>query len=156
MLPFRDFNLKNQFPKRRHVTAWIDLLRLRAWKPGVQARLPSTPFFMSQPQHTMATQTNLHIGHLIKSVFDESGMTISEFARQIHLERTTVYSIFERPTVDVLQLARISLVLKHNFLSDVEQHFGLAPQRSSLTLHLDNLSPEMATQLADLLNAASI
>ena len=68
----------------------------------------------------MATQTNLHIGHLIKSVFDESGMTISEFARQIHLERTTVYSIFERPTVDVLLLARISLVLKHNFLADVE------------------------------------
>ena len=104
----------------------------------------------------MATQTNLHIGHLIKSVFDESGMTISEFARQIHLERTTVYSIFERPTVDVLQLARISLVLKHNFLSDVERHFGLAPHCSSLTLHLDNFSPEMATQLADLLNAASI
>lgn len=104
----------------------------------------------------MATQTNLHIGHLIKSVFDESGMTISEFARQIHLERTTVYSIFERPTVDVLQLAKISLVLKHNFLSDVEQYFGLAPQCSSLTLHLDHLSPEIATQLADLLNTASI
>ena len=100
----------------------------------------------------MATQTNLHIGHLIKSVFDESGMTISEFARRIHLERTTVYSIFERPTVDVLQLARISLVLKHNFLSDVEQHFGLPPQGSSLTLHLDHLSPEMADQIALLLS----
>lgn len=104
----------------------------------------------------MATQPNLHIGHLIKSVFDESGMTISEFARQIHLERTTVYSIFERPTVDVLQLARISLVLKHNFLSDVEQHFGIVSQCSSLTLHLDNLNPEIATQLANLLNTASI
>lgn len=103
----------------------------------------------------MAKQTSLHIGHLIKSVFDESGMTISEFARQIHLERTTVYSIFERPTVDVLQLARISLVLKHNFLSDVEQHFGLASQSSSLTLHLDHLSPEMANQLASLIEAAS-
>lgn len=103
----------------------------------------------------MATQPNLHIGHLIKSVFDESGMTISEFARQIHLERTTVYSIFERPTVDVLQLARISLVLKHNFLSDVEQQFGLAPQCTSLTLHLDNLSPEMVDQLASLIDAAS-
>ena len=104
----------------------------------------------------MATQPNLHIGHMIKSVFDESGMTISEFARQIHLERTTVYSIFERSTVDVSQLARISLVLKHNFLSDVEQHFGLVPQCSSLTLHLDNLNPEIANQLADLLNMASI
>lgn len=121
-----------------------------------QDLLPRLFYVLTETSTTMATQTNLHIGHLIKSVFDESGMTISEFARQIHLERTTVYSIFERPTVDVLQLARISLVLKHNFLSDVEQHFGLVPQCSSFTLHLDNLNPEIATQLADLLNVASI
>ena len=103
----------------------------------------------------MATQPNLHIGHLIKSVFDESGMTISEFARRIHLERTTVYSIFERPTVDALQLARISLVLKHNFLSDVEQHFGLEPNATSITLRLDHLTPEIVTQLTVLLNTES-
>ena len=100
----------------------------------------------------MRTQNSIHIGHMIKSVFDESGMTISEFARQIHLERTTVYSIFERTSVDALQLARISLVLKHNFLSDIEQHLGLTPQTSSFTLHLDNLTPEFVTQLADILN----
>ena len=102
----------------------------------------------------MATQ-NLHIGQLIKAVFDESGMTVSEFARQIHLERSTVYSIFERQSIDAMQLARISLVLKHNFLSDVEQHYGLVSQASSLTLHLDNLSPETVLQLAELLNAVS-
>lgn len=103
----------------------------------------------------MTTQ-NLHIGQLIKAVFDESGMTVSEFARQIHLERSTIYGIFERPSIDAIQLARISLVLKHNFLSDVEQYFGLVPQSSSLTLHLDNLSPKIAVQLADLLNAISV
>lgn len=102
----------------------------------------------------MAKQ-NLHIGQLIKSVFDESGMTVSEFARQIHLERSTVYSIFKRQSIDSTLLARISLVLKHNFLSDVERHYGLVSQVPSLTLHLDNLSPEIAFQLADLLNASS-
>ena len=101
----------------------------------------------------MATQ-NLHIGQLIKAVFDESGMTVSEFARQIHLERSTVYGIFERPSIDSILLARISFVLKHNFLSDIEQHFGLIPQTHSFTLHLDHLSPEIALQLADLLNAS--
>ena len=102
----------------------------------------------------MATQ-NLHIGQLIKAVFDESGMTVSEFARQIHLERSTVCSIFERQSIDSMLLVRISLVLKHNFLSDIEQHYGLISKTSSLTLHLDNLSPEIALQLADLLNAES-
>lgn len=103
----------------------------------------------------MATQ-NLHIGQLIKAVFDESGMTVSEFARQIHLERSTVYSIFERQSIDALLLARISIVLKHNFLSDIEQHYGLVRQVPSFTLHLNNISPELAIQLANLLNVTSV
>ena len=103
----------------------------------------------------MAKQ-NLHIGQLIKAVFDESGMTVSEFARQIHLERSTIYGIFERPSIDSMLLVKISLVLKHNFLSDIEQHFGLIPTAPSLTLHLDHLSPETALQLADLLNERGI
>jgi len=103
----------------------------------------------------MATQSNIHIGKLIKAVFDESGMTVSDFARQIYLERSTVYGIFERPSIDSVLLARISLVLKHNFLSDVEQHFDLSPQNQTITLHLDNLSPETAKQLANVLNIVS-
>ena len=103
----------------------------------------------------MATQETLHIGQMIKAVFDESGMTISEFARQIHLERTTVYSLFERQSVDSIQLAKISLVLKHNFLSDVEEHYGLIPQAPSFTIHLDNLSPETVLRLADLLKESN-
>lgn len=113
-------------------------------------------FFMSYNVSTaMSTQNSIHIGHMIKSVFDESGMTISEFARRIYLERTTVYDIFERTSIDVLQLARISLVLKHNFLYDIEQHLGLTPQTSSLTLHINHLTPEVVTQLAVLLNSSS-
>ncbi len=110
---------------------------------------------LSKRQHNMATQ-NLHIGQLIKAVFDESGMTVSEFARQIHLERSTVYSIFERPSIDAILLSRISLVLKHNFLSDVERHYGLVPQTHTFTLHFDKLSPEIVLQLVDLLNAVSV
>lgn len=100
----------------------------------------------------MATQPNLHIGHLIKSVFDESGMTISEFARQIHLERTTVYSIFERPTVDVLQLAKISKALKHNFLFDIEREFDLQPEPASITFRIESLTPEVAKRLTALVD----
>lgn len=103
----------------------------------------------------MATQTNLHIGQMIKAVFDESGMSISEFARRIHLERTTVYSIFERSTVDVIQLAKISKVLKHNFLSDVEQRYGLQPESASITFRIESLTPEVAKQLTALVEEVS-
>ena len=117
----------------------------------VKQEINST-LFLCLKTSTMAAQETLHIGQMIKAVFDESGMTVSEFARQIHLERSTVYSLFERQSVDSIQLAKISLVLKHNFLSDIEQHYGLIPKTSSFTIHLNNLSPEVVLQLADLLN----
>ena len=120
----------------------------------VKQEINST-LFLCLKTSTMATQQDIHIGHLIKAVFDESGMTVSEFARQIHLERTTVYSLFERPSIDSMQLAQISLVLKHNFLSDVEEHYGLIPKASSFAIHLDNLSPEIVLQLADLLKESN-
>ena len=100
----------------------------------------------------MATQHDFHIGQMIKAVFDESGLTVAEFARQIHLERSTVYGIFERPSLDSMLLARISLVLGHNFLSDVEEHYGLKAKTTSFTFHLDHINPELARRLAALLN----
>lgn len=45
----------------------------------------------------MATQEKLHIGKMIKAVFDESGLSVAELARRIHTARSNVYFIFERP-----------------------------------------------------------
>ena len=103
----------------------------------------------------MTDPGSIHIGHLIKSVFDESGMTVSELARQIHLERTTIYSIFERPSVDAIQLAKISMALKHNFLFDVEREFGLQQEPASITFRIESLTPEVARQLTTFLDAVS-
>ena len=71
-------------------------------------------------------EEKFHIGHLIKSVFDTKKMSVSEFARQIHCERTNVYTIFNRPSIDIDLLARISKVLEHNFFEDVMQEYGLS------------------------------
>ncbi len=89
---------------------------------------------------------------MIKVVFDGSGMSVAEFARQIHLERTTIYSIFRRQSIDSLLLARISITLKHNFLYDIEHYYGLIPKTQSLTIHIDHIAPDIALHLADLLN----
>lgn len=100
----------------------------------------------------MTDPGNIHIGHMIKSVFDESGMTVSELARQIHLEHTTIYSIFERPTVDAIQLAKISIALKHNFLFDIEREFGLQPEPTSITFRIKSLTPEVVKRLIALVD----
>lgn len=97
----------------------------------------------------MEKPSNIHIGHLIKSVFDESGLSVSELARRINVERTTVYSIFERSSIDVIQLVRISAALNHNFLFDVEQLCAMSPRTPSLTLHFDKLSPDVVKHLTE-------
>lgn len=112
-------------------------------------------YVLTETPIAMAEQHSIHIGQMIKAVFDESGMTVSEFARRIHLERTTVYSIFERPTVDVIQLVKISQALKHNFLFDIAQLYGLQPEPTTITLRMENLSPEIAQQLTSLIDSIS-
>ena len=56
-------------------------------------------------------EEKFHLGHKIKTVFEQKQMSVSEFARQIHCERTNVYTIFNRTTIDTDLLARISRVL---------------------------------------------
>ena len=51
----------------------------------------------------------------------------------------------------MIQLAKISKVLKHNFLSDVEQRYGLQPESASITFRIESLTPEVANQLASLM-----
>ena len=92
---------------------------------------------------------NIHVGQMIKSVFDESGLSVSELARRIHVERTTVYSIFERSSIDVIQLVRISVALNHNFLSEIERLCGVPPDAPSITLHFDALPPDVSKTLIE-------
>ena len=93
----------------------------------------------------------LHIGCLVKSVFDASGMTVSEFARRINCERTNVYKIFDRRTIDVELLVKISEILNHNFLADVMKHHGFETKsiiQLSLNITFDDLTEENVAVLS--------
>ena len=102
----------------------------------------------------METQNKLHIGHMVKSVFDESGLSVAEFARRIHCERTNVYKIFNRQSIDVETLVKISEALEHNFLEDVMKHYGLSTKYStnlSFNITLDDLTGENVDSISKLL-----
>lgn len=103
----------------------------------------------------MANTDKVHIGHLIKSVFDESGMTVSELARQLHCERTNVYTIFRRRTVDVELLAMLSEILNHNFLDDAMKLYGLTATFSpklELNIGFEGLTTEKVERLKEVLS----
>ena len=62
---------------------------------------------------------NVHIGHIIKEKFEESHLSMNDFASKIHRTRSTVYDIFNRKSIDIDLLLKISEVLEYNFLSEV-------------------------------------
>lgn len=84
----------------------------------------------------MMAQDELHIGRLIKEVFDASGMSISTFADKLNKERTDVYSIFKRRTMDFELLQRVSEVLNHNFLDDVLSNWEVFSSYHSPQIHI--------------------
>lgn len=57
----------------------------------------------------------IHIGSIIKEKFDKLGLPVSWFAKQLCCDRTNVYSIFKRESIDTALLVKISTILKHDF-----------------------------------------
>lgn len=94
-----------------------------------------------------------HIGQLVKSVFDSSGMSVSELARRLHCERTNVYTIFRRRSIDVELLAKLSKILNHNFLEDAMKLYGISCSHAQLNIqiHLKEFNKEKMSHLAELL-----
>ncbi len=59
---------------------------------------------------------NIHIGKLIETKLKASGMSYACFARELNIDRTTVYSILKSKSIDIERLIRISKILNHDFL----------------------------------------
>ena len=136
--------------------AWIDLLE----GAGVETRgieqdlLPRLFYVVLCNGNIMETQNKLHIGHMVKSVFDKSGLSVAEFARRIHCERTNVYKIFNRQSIDVETLVKISEALEYNFMADVMKHYGLSAKYStnlSFNITLDDLTEENVDSISKFL-----
>lgn len=65
-------------------------------------------FFMQKTQR-------IHIGQIIEQEIRRQGRSIPWVAQQLNCERTNVYSIFRRESVDTTLLLQISVILQHDF-----------------------------------------
>ena len=61
---------------------------------------------------------DVHIGELILAEMKRQGRTVNWLASQIYCEKSNIYKLFHRKSVDLEQLMHISEVLQHNFLRD--------------------------------------
>lgn len=117
---------------------------------SAEQEIDSTLFVCLYGKVKMSKLSKVHIGQMVKSVFDRSGMTVAEFARQINCERTNIYTIFRRRTIDVELLVLISDALNHNFLDDIMRLSGLTPKFSptiNLSISIDGCTSDEAEQI---------
>ncbi|MFI3319933.1 MAG: XRE family transcriptional regulator [Rikenellaceae bacterium] len=57
----------------------------------------------------------IHIGQIIEAEVRSRGLGITWFAKELCCDRTNVYSIFKRPSIDTAMLMRVCVVLDRNF-----------------------------------------
>lgn len=61
---------------------------------------------------------DVHIGEMIRQEMVSQGRSVAWLASKICCEKSNIYKLFKRKSVDVEQLMLISTTLKHNFLRD--------------------------------------
>lgn len=64
----------------------------------------------------------MNIGERIREVFLHSDWNVSHFARELGVDRSTVYRIFRSYTVDTGVLRRVSLLLNHDFFAELSEY----------------------------------
>ena len=65
----------------------------------------------------------LHIGGLIRAELERQERTASWFARKLCCDRSNVYKLFRRSTIDTELLLRVSKILDYNFFELYSKQF---------------------------------
>ena len=63
----------------------------------------------------------MNIGKHVEEILRKQGRSASWLASQIPCERTNVYNIFKRKSLDVRLLMRISVVLRYDFFKELSE-----------------------------------
>ena len=63
----------------------------------------------------------MNVGKRIEEILKKQKKSVAWLAAQIPCERTNVYNIFRRKSMDVRLLMRISVVLEHDFFEELSK-----------------------------------
>lgn len=62
------------------------------------------------------------IGQLIKDELIEQERSVAWLSRKLYIDRSNVYRLFRKNSIDTMLLARISIVLNKDFFSILSQN----------------------------------
>lgn len=72
------------------------------------------------------------IGTLIKEELEAQERTVAWLARKINVDRTNIYRIFHKNSLDTELLVRISYALRHDFFADYSSAIDFTAPNSYL------------------------
>ncbi len=62
------------------------------------------------------------IGSIIKEELERQERSVSWFARKLSCDRSNVYRLFQKHSIDTSLLSRISVILNRDFFSELSQN----------------------------------
>ena len=62
-----------------------------------------------------------HLGSLIKQELERQERSVSWLARKLSCDRTKVYRLLQKHSIDTYDLLRISILLSHDFFADLSE-----------------------------------
>ena len=90
---------------------------------GIDSGTESHAFFLCIAESGEAVSVKCFcmesIGSLIKQELEKQERSISWLARKLSCDRTKVYRILQKHSIDTYDLARISILLSHDFFADL-------------------------------------
>ena len=72
------------------------------------------------------------VGILIKQELEKQDRSISWLARKLSCDRTKIYRLLQKHSIDTYDLARISILLSHDFFADLSQELKNAENTTEL------------------------
>ena len=76
-----------------------------------------------------------HIGNMIRAQLKEQGRSMTWFADAIHADRSNVYKMLKRETIDLVLLMKISELLNYDFLHDCSAALTFEPKNRTRHRH---------------------
>ena len=65
------------------------------------------------------------IGTLIRSELLKQERSVTWFARKLSCDRSNVYRLFQKHSIDTALLQRISVILANNFFNDLSENLSM-------------------------------
>ena len=81
----------------------------------------------------------IHVGSMVKQELRKQRTSVSWLSRKLHMERSGVYKMLHRKSLDIGILIEISVALDHDFFADISRK--LSDDSSTFWIMYANLKP---------------